>query len=239
MYECPLHCSCNAIRVSVNIQISLQMVSFTRFQPQCLLSAGATFTFGFVLNKQELMRCSAGITDRHSRWHHRSGMETFCLNTGRADSEFLFFVNFPFTEQHWRFGFYGLLYNSQTHWQSRESIRFFFCTVFIHWPMSSFPGLLAVFSPFQSISTRLSIHPTEMKHEGIKKHRRLSASTTKLNRCGANICEGSWHSSPYLNVKLNNHWSEAKAVRASTSIWYHSEGLFMANCAKCYGPTVD
>lgn len=42
----------------------------------------------------------------------------------------------------------------------------------------------------------LSVHQhqvdsTEMKHEGIKKHRRLSASTTELNRCGANICEGS------------------------------------------------
>lgn len=86
------------------------------------------------------------------------------------------------------------------HWQAC-TLQFISCTVhlhsvarsfffFIHCLMSSFICLLAVLSHFkvgQSISPRLDIHSTGMKHEGIKKHRRLNTSTTELNCCGKNL----------------------------------------------------
>lgn len=86
------------------------------------------------------------------------------------------------------------------HWQAC-TLQFISCTVhlhsvarsfffFIHCLMSSFICLLAVLSHFkvgQSISPRLDIHSTRMKHEGIKKHRRLNTSTTELNCCGKNL----------------------------------------------------
>lgn len=90
------------------------------------------------------------------------------------------------------------------------------CFFFIHCPMSCFIRLLAVLSLLltgQSISPRLGIHSTGMKHEGIKKHRRLNTSTTELNCCGKMSLQVHLFISGHKMSSWNQtrlHWTEAK-----------------------------